>query len=299
MPPSPECIALPAPAKVNLTLDVLARRPDGYHELETIMHQVDLCDFVEVSLGGEGVRVEVDHPGVPGGEANLAWQAARALMEAAGVTQGVRVSIAKRIPVAAGLAGGSTDAAAVLKGLNRLLGCDFDLPRLCAIGATIGSDVPFCIAGGTALARGRGERLEPLATRLTLHLVLVTPPVQVSTREVYAHLQLDAIRRRPDRGAVARGLATGDLAAVCAGMENVLEPVTTALCPQVAEIAERLRREGALRAMMSGSGPTVMGVFAEAGEAQRACAIMKQYCHAAFAVKSWGEDGGLACLKPS
>lgn len=280
-------VSLLAPAKVNLTLDIKGPRPDGYHELETIMHQVNLVDTVHLRRLTDGIEVSTDSPLVPGDSDNLAYRAAVEFFQATGIAGGVDIHIEKHIPVGAGLAGGSTDAAAVIKGLNRLYAAGLDIKDQMVLGARIGSDIPFCILGGTALARGRGEILTPLSPARNLLMVLAKPGYSVSTREVYARYDQGKVTRRPDTGGVEAALASGNLAGACAGMENVLETVTLECCPEVALLKQMMTDLGAVKALMSGSGPTVFGIFLQREVAEAACAIINRYYEEVFIVTSF------------
>lgn len=289
-------VTIEAPAKINLTLDVKGRRPDGYHEIETVMHQIDLVDRVSLRVSSEGIKVTADSPELPCAEDNLAFRAAVEFFRQVGATGGVEVFIHKRIPVGAGLAGGSSDAAAVIKGLNRLYGDRLTPDEMLGLGAKIGSDVPFCILGGTALARGRGEIVTPLFTDMTLALVLVKPDFAVSTKEVYERFDKVQIFERPDTDEVMRGLLCKDVEMICRGMGNVLEAVTTAWFPEVARIKQRMKGLGAIAALMSGSGPSVFGVFQEEGEAREAFGRFKLEYREVYLTKSYrkgeGKDAG-------
>ena len=260
-------IHLKAPCKVNYRLDVLRRRPDGYHDLRMIMQRVDLCDDITVSLSDKpGIRVTCGSAGVPDGPGNIAWRAADNLLQRSDGLVGIDIAISKKIPVAAGLGGGSSDAATVLMGVNDLLGIGLSDRDLMTIGVTLGADVPFFIFKKTALAEGIGELLTPLDAVPPAWLVLINPRVPVSTAWVYQHLQLtnrDTISRIP--------LFFGSVRELCAVFANDLESVTIGRYPVIREIKERLLREGAIGALMSGSGPTVFGIF-EAEAAARACA---------------------------
>lgn len=247
---------LSAAAKVNLVLEVLGRRADGYHEIATVMQTVDLSDRL-ILQDAETLECRADAPGVPTGDANLATRAARALAEAAGVSRGVRITLRKRIPVAAGLGGGSADAAAALLGLNRLWGLRWPVARLAEVAVTLGMDVPFFLRGGTALATGRGEKVEAVPG-MGLALVLVNPRVASSTAEVYGRvtpeMYTDGTRAR---GALA-ALRSRRPARVAASLYNGLE--AAAGQPEIARMKAALLAAGALGVALSGSGPTVFGV---------------------------------------
>ncbi|HEY5973270.1 MAG TPA: 4-(cytidine 5'-diphospho)-2-C-methyl-D-erythritol kinase [Geobacteraceae bacterium] len=263
-----QTLHLKAPAKVNYRLDVLRRRPDGYHDLRMIMQRIDLCDEITLTLSDTpGIRVTCGREGVPDGPGNIAWRAASALLEQAGREAGLDISITKNIPVAAGLGGGSSDGATVLMGVNQLLGLGFSDQELMAIGATIGADVPFFIFGTTALAEGIGDHLTALEGVPPLWLVLVNPRVHVSTAWVYQNLGLTS-----EKLAVNIPLFYGTAADICGILANDLEQVTSSRFPVIDEIKDELLAAGAAGALMSGSGPTVFGVFAAEGQARAAAA---------------------------
>ncbi len=252
-----QSVQLKAPAKVNFRLDVVARRPDGYHDLRMIMQRIDLCDEIAITLSDSaGIRVSCGRQGVPEGEGNIAWKAAAALARLSGREVGIDIAITKRIPVAAGLGGGSSDAATVLMGVNDLLGLGLSAERLMEIGAALGADVPFFIFQRPALAEGVGDRLTPLDGVPPVWLVLVNPNVHVSTAWVYQNLQLTT-----GRTAANIPLFYESAADICAVLGNDLEGVTIPRFPVVREIKEQLLAAGAGGALMSGSGPTVFGVF--------------------------------------
>lgn len=259
-------ITLNAHAKVNLRLDVLRKRPDGYHDLCMIMQKVDLCDTVTVALTeGQQIGVRCDDENVPSGEGNIVWKSAAALLNHCNCRVGLDISIQKRIPVAAGLGGGSSDAAAVLDGVNRLLGFSLPKTELMAIGSRIGADVPFFLYGPVAVAEGIGDQLSPVGHIPRFWTVLVNPRVSVSTAWVYGNLQLT---EKNVEGKFPRSFA--DVESVAAILSNDLEAVTLSAYPVVGIIRERLVSLGALNALMSGSGPTVFGLFADERRAQQA-----------------------------
>lgn len=279
-------LTLSAPAKLNLTLDILSRRPDGYHEMSMVMQSVSLCDTVRLELGEPGpIRCESGLSYLPSGRENLAVSAALAFQAATGRSvEGLRIVLEKRIPVCAGTAGGSSDAAAVLRGLDALTGTGLDPLALAEIGAAVGSDVPYCVLGGTALAEGRGERLTPLSPLPSCTIVLCKPRSSVSTPALFqAWDRLAGRRLRPDTAGVLDALAAGDLAGVARRCFNVFE---TALPPrqrqEVASIKQRLIDGGALGAAMSGSGPTVFGLFDRPEAAERAARALRADCPETF-----------------
>ncbi len=263
-------------AKLNLTLDVLGKRPDGYHELCMVMQSVALSDTVTIRQGGAGISVRSNLEFLPTGPTNLAASAAIRLCEAAGRDwNGLEIVLDKKIPVCAGLAGGSSDAAAVLRGLNRELGLNYSLQELARIGEQVGSDVPYCVYGSTMLARGRGEVLTPLPPLPWCYVVLCKPRYSISTPELFRRIDGVRLTCRPDTAGMEEALQAGDLAGAARRMYNVFEdvlprPVGTA----VAEIKRTLIEAGALGACMSGTGPTVFGLFETLDRAWDACTTL-------------------------
>ena len=253
---------LTANAKINLGLDVLRKRPDGYHDVRMVMQMTGMYDQISLSpLKKPGIRFTVNLPYVPANENNLAYRAAKLLMDEFGVTDGLSIRLSKFIPVAAGLAGGSTDAAAVLKGVNKLFGLGLSEEELMKRGKTIGADVPYCIMGGTALAEGIGEILTPLPDMPMCSILLAKPAISVSTKEVYGALRADAIKKHPDIDGMLDALREGDLKGITERCSNVLEDVTAPQHPIIRAFEEEMKTGGALASIMSGSGPTVFGIF--------------------------------------
>ncbi len=255
-------ITLRSPAKINLCLSVLGRRSDGYHDVEMLMQMVGLFDEVTVSIGGTGISVRCDSLAVPSGEGNIAWKAAAEMLRISGKKAGLAIEIKKNIPVAAGLGGGSGNAAAVLAATNRLLGMDLDRERLAEIGARIGMDVPFFFYGPTAIARGRGEILTELPPLTQFRVLLVNPGFETSTAWVYNNVNL-----RLTKKAGCNKISSLNLRNIAIGLQNDLESVTAAAHPVINRIKAALRDRGAVGALMSGSGPTVFGIF----ETETAC----------------------------
>jgi len=255
-------ITLRSPAKINLCLSVLGRRPDGYHEVEMLMQMVGLFDEVTVTLGGPGISVRCDNSAVPSGEGNIAWKAAAEMLKISGKGAGLTIGINKNIPVAAGLGGGSGNAAAVLVAANSLLGTGLDRDRLAEVGARIGMDVPFFFYGPTALACGRGENLTELPPLPQFPVLLVNPGFETSTAWVYNNVNL-----RLTKKAGCNKISRLNISNIAAGLHNDLEPVTSAAHPVINRIKDELLVRGAAGALMSGSGPTVFGIF----ETQNAC----------------------------
>lgn len=249
-----------AHAKINLTLDVLSRRADGYHEVETIMQSIALHDLLEFSPAPEEIIIMVEGEGVPPGEDNLVYRAAELLRRYTGTGKGALIRLVKAIPVAAGLGGGSSDAATALKVLNHLWDLKLGFTELSLLAQKLGADVPFFLAGGTALARGIGELIEPLPPAPVMGLVLVKPPFAVSTAAVYRNFCPGRVGRRPDNMAMTGAVKRKNIPGIAAHLANVLEPVTAAMHPEVVTIKEKLLAAGALGVLMSGSGPTVFGI---------------------------------------
>lgn len=253
-------LTVPAPAKLNLSLDIVGVREDGYHLLRMIMQTIDLYDLVELELADE-ISLTCSLPGLPCDERNLAVKAAHAFFERTGLPGGVRMTLGKVIPHGAGMGGGSADAAAVLKGLNELCGADLSQQELCEIGLRLGADVPFCIVGGTQLAEGVGERLTPLPPLPDCLLLIAKPERGVGTPEAYrAYDQLTGVPH-PDTAELTDLLSRGDLSGFCARMENVLEAAVS--LPEVRQIREEMLAAGALGSRMTGSGSAVFGVFTQ------------------------------------
>lgn len=260
------CLTLKAPAKVNYLLDVIRRRPDGYHDLRMVMQRINLCDDISITMSDvPGIKVTCGKKGVPDGPGNIAWKAARIMLDIAGRDPGVLIEISKNIPVAAGLGGGSSDAASVLMGMNELLELKLADQRLMEIGVKLGADVPFFIFKKTALAEGIGEQLNAMPAMPEAWVLLVNPGIHVSTAWVYNSLQLTKekeMNRLPEFFA--------SIEDVCSIFSNDLETVTIPAFPVIAEIKQKLLRLGAVASMMSGSGPTVFGLFQDKVAAEKA-----------------------------
>jgi len=267
---------LEAHAKINLGLDITGRRPNGYHDVSMVMQSLTLHDVITLEAARRSepddppVVITTDIPYIPTDRTNLVWKAAEALMTRAGVTDQVVIDLQKKIPVAAGLGGGSADAAAVLEGVNRLFGLGFGEGELREIGAGIGADVPFCLMGGTALAEGIGEILTPLTALEPCGILLAKPPFSVSTKKAYEDYDSLTEVVHPDIPAIKEALDAGDLSALAGRLGNVLEMVTEAAYPVIGELKAAMTDLGALGALMSGSGPTVFGLFKTRQEAEKA-----------------------------
>ena len=254
-------VELRAHAKINLSLDVIRKREDGYHDLKMIMQSIELHDTVRIETAAAGIRVSCDRRWVPQDLENIAGKAALLVKDRYSIKDGVKIHIKKAIPVAAGLAGGSTDAAAVLRGMNELFSLGLGDTQLMGLGKQLGADVPFCIAGGTMLAEGIGDKLTALAPFKGIDLVLLKPRVGVSTAWVYKNLDIGKIVCRPDTEMLVGAIAAGQVNRLAANMVNVLENVTIPAYGIVQEAKDRLRELGAAGSMMSGSGPSVFGIF--------------------------------------
>ena len=266
-----EQLTIYANAKINLALDVLNRRPDGYHTVRMIMQSLSLCDTLTLrrqEVPGIILAAQNPHhfPDVTWDEHNLIYKAAKLFMDTYNIKEGIQITIDKQIPSAAGLAGGSSDAAATLKGLNQLFELNLSMEELQTLGVKLGADVPYCIQLGTALSEGIGEVLTPLKPAPALYCTLVKPSASVSTKYVYEHLNLKEAKH-PDIDAALSAIETGSISKLCANLDNILEPVARELCPEVETIENKLMELGALGACMSGSGPTVFGLFSDGNAA--------------------------------
>lgn len=260
-------------AKINLTLDILGKRADGYHDIKMVMQTVSLYDTVSVELpeceSGK-IFVETNLPFLPTGADNLAYKAAELFYRETGINGSAKITLNKHIPVGAGLAGGSSNCAVVLKALNKLYRADLSMYKLCEMGVRLGADVPYCLLGGTRLAEGIGEKLSPLPKMPPCHILLVKPAFSISTKAVYEKIDNHSGYRRPDTERVINGLQTGDLGEITAGMGNVLEEVSVSDHPVLSDVKKQLILLGAEAAQMSGSGPTVFGVFSDYSKALNA-----------------------------
>ena len=263
-------------AKINLGLDVIGRLPNGYHQVRMIMQQIDLYDELTFKRIEDGIVIVSGSDDIPLDESNLIHKAIRHMMKTYGISGGIRVDLEKNIPVAAGLAGGSTDAAAAIKAVDRLFGLNLPLSRLMEEGIVIGADVPYCILGGTALAEGIGEKLTPLPDVPSCHILVAKPEASVSTRSVYNHLDSMVIPHHPDIDGMIDSVNAGNAEGIWARMENVLEIVTIPAHPVIASLKDRMLRLGAAGSLMSGSGPTVFGIFREEAPAQDAYRAMEE-----------------------
>lgn len=275
-----------APAKINLVLDALRKREDGFHEVEMIMTMVDLADRLSFEpLARDQIILSSQVGYIPLDEKNLAFQAARLIKERYQVKEGVYIHLDKKIPVAAGLAGGSSDAAATLRGLNRLWKLNISEQELCMLGAELGSDVPFCVTGGTALATGRGERLERISNPPQCWVVLAKPPINVSTADVYGRFRVNKLDKHPSVAQMIQALELGSFNDMCSQLGNVLEQVTLQLYPEVRQLKESMIRLGADGVLMSGSGPTVFGLVSKEAKLSRIYNGLRGYCKEVYVVR--------------
>ena len=273
-------VTVEANAKINLTLDILGKRPDGFHEVAMVMQTIGLHDTLVMEKKERDIELSINVPWLKADEKNLAWRAAELIRQEYGLEGGVRIELTKRIPVAAGLAGGSADAAAVLKGMNDLYGLQLDEEKLCELGARLGSDIPFCIMGGTMLATGRGEVLTRLSDMPETWVVLAKPRISVSTAWAYQNYDEQGAERHPDNEAIKQAIARGNRKAVAGLLCNVLESVTIKKYDVIAEYKQMMLDKGAMASMMSGSGPTVFGLAKNREQAESIADVLRQETNA-------------------
>ena len=263
-------------AKINIGLDIIGRREDGYHEVKMIMQSVDLKDSMTLTVNDTDiVTIKTDSKDIPADDSNIVVKAIKLLKQEYGIKKGITVELKKNIPIAGGMAGGSADAAAALRGMNELFDLKLDNNRLCEFGVKLGADVPYCIMGGTMLSEGIGEVLTPVKAAPDCYVAIVKPAFSVSTKKVYEAydgLPCDRIIH-PDIDGIIDTINEGDLYKMCAYMGNALESVTVNEYPYIAEIKEKLEKKGAIKAMMSGSGPTVFAIFDDEDKANSAISV--------------------------
>lgn len=272
-----EKIELKAYGKINLGLDVIRKRPDGYHDLDMIMQMVDVYDDIVITKNKTGkIEVKTDTAVLSNGKDNLAYMAAKMLMDEFKIKDGVNIYINKRIPIAGGMAGGSSDCATTLMGINQLFELGLSKEELMERGVKLGADVPYCVLGGTAIARGIGEVLTPLPASADCHVIIAKPPVSVSTAYVYGHIKPLKITKRPDIEAMAQSIKDGDLKKMASLIYNVMEDVTVGEYPIISEIKQVMLDNGALNSIMSGSGPTVFGLFDDKEKAQQCVKTLEE-----------------------
>ena len=277
----------PAYAKLNLTLDVLGKREDGYHDLMSVMQTVSLHDDIEIDIGtGKPWRLKCDQEGIPCDERNLAWKAAKVYCEATNKDpDGLEIRITKRIPSQAGMGGGSSDAAAVLRALNRHFGEPLSLEALADLGAQVGSDVPFCVVGGTCMCEGRGEKLRKLTNMPNCIFVVCKPEFPVSTPELYRKIDSVEIAEHPNHMEMEEALETGDLEKIARNVFNVFDPVVTADHPELDEIKSVMEEYGALAGQMTGSGSATFAIVEEPLCAVAISGVLKKNYREVFVCK--------------
>ena len=264
-------------AKINLGLDILRKREDGYHEVRMIMQTIQMYDVLEMKrVKKPGISLSVNYPYIPSDERNLVYKAAKLLMDEFQVKEGVDICLEKFIPVAAGMAGGSSDAAAAMVGINHLFKLGLSEKDLMDRAVNIGADVPYCIMRGTALAEGIGEKLTRIAQVPDCYVLIGKPGIGVSTKTAYESLQLDKIQSHPDIDGMIRDIENGNLLAMTDKMGNVFESGIIGKYPVIGEIKDLMEANGALKAMMSGSGPTVFGIFDDREKMEAAAAVLRQ-----------------------
>lgn len=273
-----ELLNYKARAKVNLALDVCRRLENGYHEIKTVMQTVDIYDELEFKMRSDpDIILSVDSKDYLGDlENNLIFRAAKLMKEQYSIRKGIEIHLKKHIPVAAGMAGGSTDAAATMLAMNEMFALGLDKEKLMGQAVHLGADIPFCILGGTALAQGIGERLKPLPAPPQTALLVVKPAIMVSTKWVYENLHVNELERHPDIDGMVEALEQGNLKGITDRMENVMETVTQNKYPIIKEIKELMLESNAMNAIMSGSGPSIFGVFADAGQASAAAGRIRE-----------------------
>lgn len=274
-------------AKINLTLDVIGRRSDGYHDVEMIMQTVNLFDLILVDRTPGEIKLSTNLKYLPVNDKNIAYKAAELFFAETGIRSGVRIMIHKNIPVAAGLAGGSGNGAAVLAAMNQLFGTGLSERELCRMGAKLGADVPYCIMGGTQLSRGIGEILTPLPALKTVTILLVKPSLGISTAAIYEEIDHAEIRHRPDTAAMIRAIRENNIGEIAKNLCNVMESVTQKMHPIIRGIKTKMLKDGALGALMSGSGPTVFGIFEDEEKAYRSAESFSYQFKDTFLVRTY------------
>lgn len=270
-------IKLRARAKINITLDAISKMENGYHQLEMIMQTVNLCDNVNIKKTNTGdIQLKSNLVWLPCDSRNLVYRAAEYMKNTYNIKEGLEIELVKNIPVAAGLAGGSSDCAATLVGINNLFRLNISQDELMKIGKDFGADVPYCILRGTALAQGIGEKLTVLPNFPNCYVLLAKPPISVSTGAVFGALNLEKVKKHPHTSTIIEYIEKGNLQGVADNMVNVLESVTCVKYPVIEEIKKTMLENGALGSMMSGSGPTVFGLFTSYKEGIHALKLIKQ-----------------------
>lgn len=271
-----EKVVRKAYGKINLGLDVVGRLENGYHLVKMIMQMVDICDVLTFEKIPSGIVITTDNGELPTDEDNLIYKAAKLMFETYGITGGVKIHLEKNIPIAAGMAGGSSDAAQTFHGINELYGVGADDDALCALGVKVGADVPYCIVGGTCLSEGIGEVLTPLPAPPKAYLLIAKPDINVSTKDVYQRIDTEGVEVHPDIDGMITALEKGDLCGITDRLGNVLAIVTEKMHPIIVEIREAMIECGALGSLMSGSGPTVFGIFTEKTDICNAARVIEE-----------------------
>ena len=286
-----EQITIAAPAKINLSLDITGKLENGYHALDTIMQTISIEDKITLAKTGRQISVLCDHPQVPQGNGNICHKAAEAFFEKTALEGGVIITIDKNIPVAAGLAGGSSDAAAVIKGLNLLYGTGLTQREMCEIGLKCGADVPYCIVAGTCRAKGIGEKLTKLPSFAGVYIVLVVPDFFVSTAWAYKNYDLNSPDEKPRTEELISYIRGRDIKNTAERMANVLESVTAKKAPEIREIKNDIKKSGACGSVMSGSGPSVFGLFENEEKARIAFSVIREKYNRSYLTLT--VDGGV------
>lgn len=276
-----------APAKINLTLDTLYKRDDGFHEVQMVMTEVDLNDRLTFTKRNDkNIIIETDHQFIPTDRRNLVYQAAELMRETYDISPGVHIEIEKNIPVSAGMAGGSTDAAATFRGLNKIFNIGASLDELAVLSSQLGSDIPFCVYGGTALATGRGEKIKRLRKPPNAWVVIAKPPISVSTKLIYKHLKPGMYSPRSTD--MVEAIQSGDYQSMLKCMKNDLQEVTKGKYAKVNVLLHKMQEHGADKAMMSGSGPTVYGLVQKERQAKKLFNAMRGFCDEVYRVRLRG-----------
>ncbi len=263
-------------AKINLTLDVLGKLENGYHEVKMIMQSVNLFDLIIVDKQRQGIKISTNSKAIPSNNKNIAYKAAELFFKETKISGGAKILIHKNIPIAAGLAGGSGNAAAILCALNLLYNANLTDNELANLALTLGADVPYCLTGGTQLSEGIGEKLTPLSSFSGIPVVLVKPPVNISTAGIYQKIDFAENLIHPDTDTVLDAIKRGDTETVAKNISNIMETVTKNECPQITDIKEKMISFGAIGSIMSGSGPTVFGLFPDNASAKKACDFFQE-----------------------
>lgn len=276
-----------APAKINLTLDTLYKRDDGYHEVQMVMTEVDLNDRLTFTKRTDNkIVIETEHQFIPTDKRNLVYQAVLLMQKKYNIKTGVNIFVEKNIPVAAGMAGGSTDAAATFRGLNKIYEINAPLDELAELSSQIGSDIPFCVYGGTALATGRGEKIERLPRPPHAWVVIAKPPLSVSTKVIYAHLKPG--KNKPKSDEMVKAIHEKSYSSMLAAMKNDLQDVTRRKYSKVNILLKKMQVNGADKAMMSGSGPTVFGIVQKERQAKQLLNALRGFCSEVYVVRLRG-----------